>query len=35
MVVVGEDSVEAEVMDDTLSRWGQGSKRREVVFTGT
>lgn len=32
MVVVGEDSVETEVMDETLSRWGEGSSR---VLTGT
>lgn len=32
MVVVGEDSVDTEVMDETLSRWGEGSRR---VLTGT
>lgn len=32
MVVVGEDSVEAEVMDETLSRCGEGRTR---VLTGT
>jgi hypothetical protein len=32
MVVVGEDSVEADVMDETLSRCGEGRKR---VLTGT
>lgn len=32
MVVVGDDSVDAEVMDETLSRWGEGSRR---VLTGT
>lgn len=32
MVVVGEDSVDAEVTDETLSRWGEGSRR---VLTGT
>jgi hypothetical protein len=37
IVVVGEDSVDVEVIDETLSRWGlgDGSKRRaDVVFTG-
>lgn len=32
LVVVGEDSVEAEVMDETLSRCGEGRAR---VLTGT
>jgi hypothetical protein len=32
MVVVGEDSVEADVMDETLSRCGEGRRR---VLTGT
>lgn len=37
IVVVGEDSVEAEVIDETLSRWGfgDGSRRRvDVLLTG-
>lgn len=33
MVVVGEDSVEAEAVDETLSRWGEGRSRR--VWLGT
>lgn len=33
-VVVGEDSVEAVVMDETLSRCGEGRRCREVL-TGT
>jgi hypothetical protein len=32
MVVVGDDSVEADVMDETLSRCGEG---RRCVLTGT
>lgn len=32
IVVVGEDSVEAEVIDETLSRCGEGTRR---VLTGT
>lgn len=34
IVVVGDDSVETEVMDDTLSRWGEGRRCRDVL-TGT
>lgn len=37
IVVVGEDSVEVEVIDEMLSRWGlgDGSRRRvDEVFTG-
>lgn len=36
IVVVGEDSVEPEVIDETLARCTEGKKRRdELVFTGT
>lgn len=35
MVVVGEDSVEPEVIDETLSRCTEGRRRRdEFVLTG-
>jgi hypothetical protein len=35
IVVVGEDSVEPEVIDETLSRCTEGKRRREFVLTGT
>lgn len=36
IVVVGDDSVDAEVIEETLWRWGEGRSRRvEVVLTGT
>jgi hypothetical protein len=36
MVLVGEDSVEPEVMDEILSRCTEGRSRRdEFVLTGT
>ena len=34
IVVVGEDSVEPEVIDETLSRCGRGRKRLEEGLTG-
>lgn len=33
MVVVGEESAEPEVMDDTLVRWWKGNGRREAAAT--
>lgn len=38
IVVVGDDSVEADVTDDTLSRWGEGRRCRDVltgIWAGT